>query len=54
MSEAQSIHTMEDFKDEEDFDGYKAYRRQFPPDKLMSFGFDFDPMKLAIDTLFRK
>ena len=50
-SEIQS-RLAEDFK-ENDFDGYKEYRKEIDPDKLLNMSYNFDPMKLAIDTLFK-
>lgn len=44
----------EDFKMDEDFEGYKDYKKLIDPDKLIGITYNFDTMKLAIDTLFRK
>lgn len=52
MSRASS--TKEDFKEEEvDYTGYRKYKKLINPDKLMGISYNFDPMKLAIDTLFK-
>lgn len=38
----------------EDYEGYKEYKRKINPEKLFKIEYNFDPVKLAIDTLFQK
>lgn len=52
MSTPGSVH--EDFKEEPSYEGYKDYRQKIDPDKLVVMNYNFDHMKLAVDTLFRK
>jgi hypothetical protein len=42
----------EDHKQKE-YDGYQAYRNELDVDKLLSFTYNFSPMKSAIDKLFK-
>jgi hypothetical protein len=45
---------MSEDEKEEDYEGYKQYKQFINPDKLIDISYSFAPIKLAIDTLFRK
>ena len=55
MSEKSEILSKltEDMK-EETYEGYKSYRKNISLDSLVGISYNFDSMKVAIDTLFRK
>jgi hypothetical protein len=42
----------EDYKQKE-YDGYQAYKNELDVDKLLTFTYNFNPMKSAIDKLFK-
>lgn len=44
----------ENEKMQEDFDGYREYRRRVDLNKLVTFQLSYDPIVMAIDDLYEK
>jgi hypothetical protein len=53
-SEIEAEHSKSDESKLEDYEGYKEYKKKINPEKLFKIEYNFDPVKLAIDTLFQK